>query len=41
MLTKRLEHPDCNAGAIFDGIYGNKMWKNTNHMMEILLSAIP
>ena len=41
LLMKRLEHPDCNAGAIFDGIYGSKLWKNTEHMMDIVLRAIP
>jgi len=26
LIQKRLEHPDCNAGAIFEGFSNKKLW---------------
>jgi hypothetical protein len=39
LLEKRLDHPSCNAGAVFDNMYSDKLWKSTEDMMNMILSA--
>ena len=41
MLEKRLEHPSCNAGAVFDNMHSETLWKTTEDMMELILAATP
>lgn len=41
MIQRRLEHPECNAGAVFNNIYNDKLWASTTKLMELLRKAIP
>ena len=41
LLLNRLAHPDCNAGAVFNNIYNDKLWLTPKKLMDLLLKAIP
>jgi hypothetical protein len=40
LLKFRLEHPDCNAGAMFDNYKNDKVWKTYKDLLEIVFLAI-